>query len=290
MDIRMLNYFLAIAEEGSISKAAERLHMAQPPLSHQLKLLEEELGVKLVERTTRRLQLTDAGKALQHRSKQLIELLETSIKEVKDINEGLQGRLSIGTVSSAGATLLPKRIQSFHVRYPGIDFEILDEDTNKIIELLDHGVIDIGIISTPFNLDNFEAITLPQEPMVAVSSSAWSENKEFLKLKELDDKPLIVQRRNEKIIHELCIKSGFHPKILCRSNDVRTILLWASTGLGVAIVPKNCIDLIPNASLNYREISEPSLMTGTAVIWPKQRYISSAARNFLESLKSVTLE
>lgn len=285
MDIRMLTYFIAIAEEGSISKAAERLHMAQPPLSHQLKLLEEELGVKLVQRTTRKLQLTDAGKALQHRSKQLLELLETSIKEVKDINEGLQGRLSIGTVSSAGATLLPERVQSFHVRYPGIDFEILDEDTNKIIELLNHGVVDIGIIRTPFNLENFEAVILPEEPMVAVSNLDWFEASKSLRLKYLKDKPLIVQRRNEKIIYELCIESGFKPRILCRSNDVRTILLWASTGLGIAIVPKNCINLVPSTDLNYIEISEPSLMTGTAVIWPKQRYISSAAKHFLETFK-----
>jgi DNA-binding transcriptional LysR family regulator len=285
MDIRQLTYFIAIAEEGSISKAAERLHMAQPPLSQQLKLLEEELGVRLVERTTRKLELTDAGRALQHRSKQLLELLENSVKEVKDIGEGLQGRLSIGTVSSAGATLLPERIDSFHKTYPGIDFEILDEDTNKIIELLDHGVIDIGIIRTPFDLDKFEAITLPEEPMAAVSCLAWSETQATLALTDLADKPLIVQRRNEKIITELCLKAGFKPRILCRSNDVRTILLWASNGLGTAIVPKNCFNLVPDTNLNYKEIAELSLMTGTAVIWPKQRYISSAARHFLETFK-----
>lgn len=286
MDIRQLTYFIAIAEEGSISRAAERLHIAQPPLSQQLKLLEEELGIKLVERSTRKLELTEAGKALQHRSKQVLELLETSLKEVRDIAEGLQGRLSIGTVSSAGATLLPDIIRSFHKTYPCIDFEIFDEDTSKIIELLDHGVIDIGIIRTPFDLDKFESITLPEEPMAAVSLSSWSEDKPTLLLKDLIDKPLIVQRRNEKIITELCLKAGYKPRIICRSNDVRTILLWASTGLGTAIVPRNCVNLIPHTNLNYKELAEPSLMTGTAVIWPKERYISSAARHFLEAFKT----
>lgn len=283
MDIKQLKYFLAIAEESSFSKAAERLYIAQPPLSHQLKLLEDELGVKLVERTTRRLQLTDAGKALQQRSKQLLEFLETSVKEVKDIHNGLQGMLSIGTVSSAGAALLPERVKTFHENYPGIDFEILDEDTAKIIELLEHAVIDIGIIRTPFNLDNFEAIILPDEPMIAVSNSELAGGKKALKLTDLIHTPLIIQRRNEAVIMELCQKSGFTPRIICRSNDVRTILLWAGTGLGTALVPKNCINLVHNTNLNYKEIAEPSLMTGTAIIWPKQRYISSAARRFLDT-------
>ncbi|MDP4087770.1 MAG: LysR family transcriptional regulator [Bacillota bacterium] len=286
MDIKQLKYFLTVAEESSFSRAAEKLYMAQPPLSHQIKLLEDELGVTLLERTTRKLQLTDAGKALVQRSKQLMEFLETSVKEVKDIHDGLQGTLSIGTVSSAGAALLPERIRSFHENYPGINFEILDEDTAKIIELLDHGVIDIGIIRTPFNLDSFEAILLSDEPMIAVSNTEIANCRESVKMTDLADTPLIVQRRNEAVIQELFEKSGFKPRIICRSNDVRTILLWAGTGLGTAVVPKNCLNLVPDTNLQYKEIAEPLLITGTAVIWPKQRYISSAARRFLETFKA----
>ncbi|MGY0373711.1 LysR family transcriptional regulator [Clostridium sp. JNZ J1-5] len=284
MDIRQLKYFLTIAEEGSISRAAEKLHMAQPPLSQQLKLLEEELGVKLMERSTRKLQLTDIGKMLQHRAKQILELVDTTIKEVKDISEGLQGTLSIGTVSSAGATLLPEKIHSFHKKYPGINFEILDEDTYKIIDLLNKGVIDIGIIRTPFNLENFESICLPNETMIAISRNiTWKDEQESIYLADLVNKPLIIQRRYEEVILELCHSAGFEPRILCRSNDVRTVLLWASTGLGISIVPKACIDLLPDTNLQYIEIAEPSLKVGTAIIWPKTRYMSSAARHFLET-------
>lgn len=283
MDIKQLIYFITIAEECSFSKAAERLYMAQPPLSYQLKLLEEELNVKLMERTTRKLQLTDAGKALFQRSKQLLEFLDTSIKEVKDIHNGFQGNLSIGTVSSAGAAILPEIIKSFHLSYPGIDFEILDEDTSKIIELLNGGIIDIGIIRTPFKSDNFEAILLPDEPMLAVSNTELCEGQSVLKLWNLKNTPLIIQRRSEGSLIELCNSYDFKPRIICKSNDVRTILLWAGMGLGTALVPKNCVNLAPNANLKYKEIAEPSLLTGTAIIWPKQRYISSAARRFLEA-------
>ena len=284
MDIRQLTYFLAIAEEGNISKAAEKLHMAQPPLSQQLKILEDELGVKLVERSTRKLQLTDAGKSLQYKARQILDMMESTIKEVKDIDEGLEGTLSIGTVSSAGASLLPDRILTFHKKYPGIAFEILDEDTYKIIELLNSGVIDIGIIRTPFNLEGFNSICLEDEPMVVTGQNiSLNNNRKSVSLSYLAEKPLIVQRRYEKIILELCHRSGFEPRILCISNDVRTILLWASIGLGLSIVPKNCLSLIPNNELDYREIEEPSLKAGTAIIWRKDRYISSATRHFLKT-------
>lgn len=286
MDIRQLTYFLTIAEEGNISRAAEKLHIAQPPLSQQLKLLENELGMTLVERSTRKIQLTDVGKTLQHRAKQILKLLEATEKELKDINEGLQGTLSIGSVSSAGATLLPDRICSFYKSYPGITFEIIDEDTSKIIELLNNGVIDIGIIRTPFDIENFESIYLPDEPMVVAGVKIpWEEDQKFICMSDLAEKSLIVQRRYEDMLVQLCHREGFSPKVLCKSNDVRTVLLWASTGLGLAIVPKNCISLIGNIHLTYKEIKESSLNVGTAIIWPKDRFISSAARHFLKTFE-----
>lgn len=287
MDIKQLIYFLAIAEEENISRAAEKVHIAQPPLSKQLQLLEEELGVKLVERSTRKLQITSAGEILQHRAKQILDLLDSTIEEVKDISEGLSGTLSIGTVSSAGATLLPEKIYSFHKKYPNLNFEILDEDTYKIIELLKSGLIDIGIIRTPYNIESFGAITIPDEPMVAISTTPFSNDEEAIYLNYLIDKPLIVQKRYEKTLIDLCLNLGFKPRILCKSNDVRTVLLWLTIGMGIAIVPKNSISLILNTKVYYKEIKESSLKVGTAIIWNHNRYMSSAAKHFLETLKEI---
>lgn len=167
MDLRQLAYFLAIAEEGNITRASARLHMAQPPLSQQLKLLEEEFGVVLIERNTRKIQITDAGRLLQNRAKQILELTEKTAKELKDLKEGLQGTLSIGTIASAGETLLPLKIQSFHEKYPGVEFHIRESGTFEILELIKGGVVEIGVIRTPFIQDTFEHINLPDEPMVA---------------------------------------------------------------------------------------------------------------------------
>lgn len=286
MDIRQLRYFLAIAEEENITKAAEKLHIAQPPLSKQLKLLEEELGVKLIERSTRKIKLTDTGEKLKRRGEQMLKLMETTVKELKDINEGLQGTLSIGTVASSGAALLPERIRDFHQKYPGINFEIWDGDTNRILDMLNSGIVDIGIIRTPFNTEIFESICLPNEPMVAVSSDInWDKKQKNIKLNELINKPFVVDRRFENLIVKACQEEGFEPKILCRSDDVRSVLLWASTGIGVAIVPKAAINLISNENLMYKEINESSLETQIAIIWKKNKYLSTITRHFLETFE-----
>lgn len=287
MDIKQLEYFLAIAEEKNISRAAEKLHVSQPPISQQLKLLEDELGVKLIERTTRKLELTDSGQALQRKAMQILELVDGTVKELKDIDKGLRGILSIGSIRSLSSTLLLKIIVEFHKNYPGINFHVIDEDTEKTIELLSSGIIEIGIVRTPVAKDVFEAIALPDDPMVAIAVSSRLKNqKKSLKIIDLYEKPLIVQRRYEKQIADLCHQAGFDPKILCTSNDVRTILAWANLDMGIAILPKLCIDLIKNTNLSYHEFEESFIKVGSAVIWLKSRYLSSAARYFLESIKS----
>lgn len=287
MDIKQLTYFLAIVEEGNITKAAERLHIAQPHLTHQLKLIEDELNVKLIERTTRKFQITDAGKRLWNRSRQMVELMESTVKELKDFNEGLQGTLVIGTISSSGGILLPERICSFNKKYPNINFEIRQGSTNEILELLKSGLIEIGVIRTPLNSEIYESISLPSEPMVAAisDSSSWKNNDKSIYIKELANKPLLVHRRYEKMIIDLCNRAGFEPRILCKIEDTRSILLLANTGMGVAILPKDWIELIPNMNLSYKEINEPSLNTNTTIVWMKDQYLSSVAKHFLQTFE-----
>lgn len=191
MDIKQLTYFIAIVEEGNISKAAERVHIAQPHLSQQLKLMEDELNVKLVERNTRKFQITDAGRRLWYRSKQMIELMESTVKELKDFNEGLEGTLSIGIIASSGNIIFPQRICNFNKTYPKINFEIRECSTDEILELLKSGVIEIGIIRTPLNSEIYESISLPTEPMVAATNNDyhWNNKRKNICLKELVDKP-----------------------------------------------------------------------------------------------------
>ncbi|URZ01635.1 LysR family transcriptional regulator [Clostridium felsineum] len=287
MDIKQLKYFIGIAEEGNITRAAEKLHIAQPHLSNQLKLLEDELSVTLVKRNTRSIKLTNAGEMLLHRAKQMLELKERTIKELRDFNEGLQGTLSIGAISSAGDILLPNWIYNFHKKYKNINFHVRECDTHEILELLNNGLIEIGIIRTPLNSELYESISLPEEPMIAAASENlfWYNEPKFIDMSELQNKPLLIHRRYEKMIIEACEQSGFQPRVLGKIEDTRTILLWAKTGMGVAIIPKDWIGIIPNINLKYAQIKESRLKTKTAIVWKKGGYLSVAAKHFLEDCR-----
>lgn len=288
MDIKQLTYFLEIIKEGNITKAAENLHIAQPHLSQQLKLLEYELNTKLVQRSTRKFQITESGKLLQKRGEQIVNLLENTLTELNDLNEGIQGTLSIGTISAKGDTLLLTKINAFHEKYPNVNFIIEECTTKEILELLNIGLIEIGIARTPLNSNEVESIYFPNEPMVAVyyNNDYWDDSKETIDISELADKPLLVNFRFEKTILESCKRYGFTPRIICKINDARSILLWANTGMGVAIIPKDWMDIFPDINFKYKVISEPSLITRTAIIWAKKRYLSSVAKHFLETFIS----
>ncbi|MDP4143610.1 MAG: LysR family transcriptional regulator [Bacillota bacterium] len=287
MDIRQLKYFLTIAEEEQITGAAKKLHIAQPPLSHQLKLLENELGVQLVERGSRKIQLTEAGHILRNRAEQILELTDTAIKELKDFNEGIQGTLAIGTVSSSGATLFPERISKFHETYPQINFQIWEGNTYRILEILNSGLIEIGIVRTPFNMEAFESIELPKEPMVAAfSGDLLVAQDEYVLLDELINKPLIIYRRFEKLIADAFDEESLNPTVLCKTDDARSTLLWADAGIGIALVPESAIRLIGSTKLRYKKIKNPHLETKIAAIWMKNRHLSTAAKHFLEIFNS----
>lgn len=286
MDIRQLKYFQAIAEEGQISKAAKRLNMAQPPLSQQLKLLEAELGVVLVERGPRQIKLTEAGRLLQDRASQIIELLNATTVELKDLNSGSCGTLAIGAVASAGTTFLPERIRAFHGQFPGITFQFWEGNTARILDLLQNGIVEIGIARAVYDPDIYHAYDLAAEPMIAAQKTTGPKKPpgSQLQISELRDKPLLIHRSNENMLNEACRKFGFQPNILCRGDDVRSLLAWADAGIGVAIVLKSAISLVPSSQLSYQEIAEPTLSIKMAIIWPRKRQQSAVARNFLTTL------
>ncbi|PFQ40479.1 LysR family transcriptional regulator [Bacillus cereus] len=285
MDIRQLKYFLMIAEEGQITSAAKKLQMAQPPLSQQLKLLEEELGVKLVERGARSIRLTDAGEILHRRAQQIVDLTDSTSREVSDFAKGLKGTLAIGTVSSSGATLLKDRLSEFHKAYTGIKFEIHEGNTFRVIELLQSGVIELGIVRTPFHNAGMGYKCAEKEPMIAVMTPEldWCNGRDAIQIEELHERPLVIYRRFEQLIRETCQKAGFETNLICKNDDARTTLLWANAGLGIGIIPKSAFELANHSSLIYKEIDSPSLQTSIAAIWIKDRYMSSLARKFLEN-------
>lgn len=287
MDLRQLHYFLTIVQEEQITAAAKKLHMAQPPLSQQMKLLENELGVILFKRGPHHIELTPAGKALAKRSRQLLELADSTKREVSDFQHGMRGTLSIGTVSSSGSVLLHPGMQKFRQAYPDVHFEIHDGNTYQLLELMDQDIIEIGIVRTPFQTNRFHVHTFAPEPMIATvhKDFDWCPEKTHVTLAEIAAKPLIIYRRFNEVIKDVFETHGLVPNLYCRNDDARTTILWANAGMGIAVTPASALGLAAHENLHVKVIDEPRLVTQIAFIWPKNRYLSNVAQNFLTALK-----
>lgn len=286
MDIRQLLYFTTIAEEGSISAAAKKLHLSQPPLSYQMKLLEKELHLPLIERSARGIELTEAGRVLYKRAQGILELSELTRKEMLAMASGFTGTLHIGTVSSSGASLLGWRIPAFHQKYPQIGFAIHEGNTFELMEMLESGLIELAIVRTPFHSDQLNCLYLSPEPMIAAGTSSFfpagMPSGQPISLELLGHAPVILYRRFEKILLSLCEQKGITPQVFCIADDARTTLMWAEAGLGVAVVPQSAYRIMPHHNMVYGELSEEDLHTRIAAVCKKGCSLSWAAQQFLE--------
>lgn len=286
MDIKQLQYFLTICEEGQITAAAKRLHMAQPPLSYQLKMLEEELGVELVLRGRHRIQLTDAGELLREKAEQICRLCDDTKKEVQDAKQQVAHQLRIGIVSSSHHAFLENGIQKFHQAYPKVSFIVKEGNTFQILDMLEKGLIEIGIVRTPFPQKNVISFPFWEEGMVAVCDVHRELSKHScIQLSELAGVPLIYYERYASLLEDCFLQSGLLPERFCVNQDARTSLLWAKAGLGVAIVPKSAIILIDHKDLRIYDIDHPRLTTSIHIICMKDRYLSQTAQAFMEFYK-----
>lgn len=284
MDIRDIKYFCAVAEEGNITNAARKLHIAQPPLSRQVKQLEDELGTQLFSRGSRRIQLTEAGRLLYERATHILQIVNNTVQDITDLTSCLTGTLAIGTVTTSGVILLPKWIKKFNADYPGITYQLFEGDSYQILELLDVGVIEIGFIRGDFDQETYNFISLPSEPLViAMNQNGYicGDSPTHVRWDELVDIPLILQRRYIKLFQEHCGQAGFTPQVICTSNELIQDLMWVKSGMGVAPMPQSAANILVDCSLVYKVITEPTIMSRTAMIWEKKRHMSAVAQHFL---------
>ena len=285
MDIRDMEHFYAIAEAGNISHAARHLSIAQSSLSKQMKLLEEKLGVQLFERGSRRIRLTESGILLRERVEQILGLVDGTVKEITAINSGAGGALAIGTVTTSGATLLPNLIRQFHELYPRVCFQLWEGDGYRVLELLDNRVIEVGIIRAPFDSEVYEALILPDEPLVIAMNRAGcycGDDPETVRLIELAGQPLVVPVRWKPMFMDWCDKAGFKPNIVCISDGILMNILWAKMGLGMALVPQSTREIAADESLTYKTIVEPTVTTQTAIVWLRSRKLSANSKHFID--------
>lgn len=281
MDIRQMKYFKTIVEQGTISKAARVLHMAQPPLSMQLKQLEDELEVTLIKRGNRQIELTQAGQLFYKRCLQILDLSEITKNELK---QSYQEVLRIGITSSNSALIQKDEVKNYIINNKQISYSIHEGTTYEMLDLLLSHNIDLGIVRTPFDSSLVDAYYLEKEPMIAIGKKDFFINKKEY-IKDFKDIPLIIHQRYLPLINDYCLNQHFQIQLKVSCDDSRTSLIWASTGIGVAIVPMSSLSLEYDHSLVSVILKDKSLYTGIAFITRKNEEINHSIQQFIHQFK-----
>ena len=284
MEIKDMQAFYAIVEEGNISHAAIRLSIAQPALSRQMKKLETSLGVQLFERGSRRIRLTDAGMLLYYRVKHILGMVDGTLREITDIGSGVAGTIKLGTVTSSGAMLIPQLVADFHRIYPMVNFNIWESDGARILELLDSHIIEMAITRTQVDSTTYDSIVLPDEPLVLAMHKdlcCCGESDEYIHIHELEDKPLLVPLRWHSSFLEHCQKQKFEPNILSVSDSQIQNMLWTQMGIGISLVPLSARSMVNSDKVIFKHIIEAEIHTHTVMAWLKNRTLSSSCTHFL---------
>ena len=287
--IKDMRAFFAIVEEGNISHAAQRLGIAQPALSRQMKHLEENLRVKLFERGSRRIRLTEAGQVLYNRVENILGMVDGAVREITEIGSGTKGTVRIGTITSSGALILPDLIGKFRELYPDVTFEIWEAEGARIIELLDNRIIEVAITRTKVDGAAYEMSVLPNEPLVMVmnNNNLCGTDPEEIRLEELKDQPLIIPLRWKSSFVTACKRFDFEPNIICVSDSVVQDLLMVKMNIGIAMIPVSSRQLLTDGDLVFKRIVDPDMSTHTVVAWLKNQTLATATRNFIDLFKKL---
>ncbi|WP_103106920.1 LysR family transcriptional regulator [Brevibacillus reuszeri] len=287
MDIRQLRYFIAIAEEGQITSAAKRLNIAQPPLSQQLKQMEDELGVILMERSGKRMELTEAGHTLYRQALNIVHQMEEALSEVKETGEGLRGTLSIG-VSALSAYRLPEQIRLFEQKYPLITYKVWKGDTQLLNQWLERRTIEVAIVRLPHSLNNCMMIPLEEEPFVLIvpASSPYASH-ERIHMSEIAQLPLIMPSTPGLGIYDLIVKEfsrlGVEPHVICECPDISLIVSMVAASVGSSIVPHSAWERHKSEQIRGIALEGTSIYSSAAVVWQSGRHLSKAAKRFIET-------
>ena len=281
MELRQLLYFTAIAQSGTITAAAQKLHMSQPPLSLQLQKLEEELGCPLFERDTRHLRMTPAGELFYERAQAILQQCSDLKREMADLHTGGRGILRIGVVSSLSTSLLPHWAVQFHARYPQVRLELTERDSFRLLDLVRSQRIDLALVRRPFSAQGLEIHPIRSEPMCAVGKPHYFNGQDGpIAPNALADLPLLLYRRWEAVLMRYFAEAGFEPRILCCSEDSHTVLRLAQEGLGVACAPLSATrDLQPGTETH--PLAAKELFSEICAVTLRGHYIGAAARNFI---------
>ena len=286
MDIRTMRYYLAVVREGTISAAAEALHVAQPSLSRQMKDLEEELGAALFVRGNRKITLTEEGMVLRKRAEEMVRLMQRTEEEISQVKNHVSGSVRIGAGESVSFHYLSRTAASIAKEHPDIRFHITSGDTQDLMDELADGLIDFAVIFSDVDHALYESIPLPAEDGFGVlmrKDSPLAE-KEAIRLSDLKNEPVIVSRASEQFFSGMKGYSSLN--IVATYNLLYNASLLVEDGLGYAICFDRLINVTGDSKLCIRPLI-PRIENAGNLIWKKYQVFSPAVQMFIDGIREM---
>lgn len=287
MDIRLLKYFLMVAEEGNVTKAAEKLHITQPTLSRQLRQLEEDLGISLLLRGKRNTTLTQAGLLFRRRAEEIVELAERTEQEFREHYNLTTGEIFIGSGEVDAMHLLAKVMRTFRHDYPKVKFHMYSGNADDIMERIDNGLLDLGLLTEPVDVGKYAKLRLPSRERwgVLMRSDSHLADKEYVEPADLAELPLLISRRRH--VQELYAQwfgdAYEQLDIVGTYNLLYNAAVMVEEGLGYAFSLENLVTIKEGGKFLFKPL-RPAVEIGSVLVWKKGQVHSPATAKFLEQL------
>ncbi|UII57603.1 LysR family transcriptional regulator [Cytobacillus spongiae] len=286
MDIRQLTYFMEVAREGSLTGASKILHISQPGLSKVIKNLENELGVLLIDRSEKTIQLTDAGQELFHQSQKLLSEYEALTEVIRDTEQLKRGHVRVGVPPVIGTSYFPSLIAGFRELYSGVTLTIVEEGARSVADRVDEGSIDAAVVILPVCSTKFEIYPIvTDENKLIVHTSHPLAKREFVSYEDLEDENFVLLNENFMLHHHIlsaCREAGFEPKITFKSSQWDFLAELVAMNQGISILPRPILERFNSQKIVQLPIRHHSVKWEIAIILKKGKYQSFALRRFLE--------
>ncbi len=295
IDLRQMRSFAIVAEELHFGRAAKRLGIAQPPLSQQIRRLETKVGCPLFDRGTRRVELTEAGRALLATARRILLEATNGMEQARRIGRGDAGILDIGFPTTVALSILPRIIRTFRERHPGIELRLSELSTTPQRDALRAGGLDVGFLREPESDSTLQMETVMMESFVAVlpATHRLAANRATVPISALAGEPFLLFRRDiGPLLHGrilgLCGQAGFTPRIVQESLEWQTVVSLVRAGLGVSIAPQ-CVANLRLDGIVYKALTPSKLRTSVVMCWHKDNR-RTALQRFIDVVRRVSRE
>ncbi len=294
MNFKQLEYFSAVAEAKSISMAARNLHIAQPPVSRQIALLEDELGVCLFLRNNKGIELTEAGKSLFQQTQAMFQNLRDMVDSVRDVDAGMRGQLKIGVVYSDIPAVMD-HLRQYHKQYPQVEFYIRLGTPNDLLDDLNRGQLHILFLRSQTEaIAGLREKTLGEDPLELVMNAETDPAPGLAEIpvEALEGVPMCLLRSDDLwgysnyLSHE-CQRMGFTPNTVCQCYDTPMAIQMVQAGFGVSFLPRSIVDNLPNSNIYSKPVKGLDAKSYPMLVWSDSMYHSKCAQQFISMAKAM---